>query len=130
MNSYNHYAFGSVIAWVYRYMAGIDTSPESPAFKKIVIRPHLDPRVTFVNGEYDSMYGKIVSDWKGSAEGPFSLTITIPANTTAEVFLPATSPRAHVTESGKKLAAQRIVGDSLVVSVGSGSYNFHVEYEK
>lgn len=130
MNSYNHYAFGSVIAWVYRYMAGIDTSPESPAFKKIVIRPHLDPRVTFVNGEYDSMYGKIVSDWKGSAEGPFSLTITIPANTTAEVFLPAASPRAHVTESGKKLAAQRIVGDSLVVSVGSGSYNFQVEYEK
>lgn len=71
----------------------------------------------------------MVTDRKGSAEGPFSLRITIPANTTAEVFLPAASPRAHVTESGKKLAAQRI-GDSLAASAGSGSYNFQVEYEK
>jgi alpha-L-rhamnosidase len=129
MNSYNHYAFGSVIAWVYRYMAGIDTSTSSPGFKKIVIHPHLDTNVTFVRGEYDSIYGKIVTDWKGSAEGPFSLRVTIPANTTAEVFLPAASPRARITESGKKLAGQR-VGDSLAVSVGSGSYNFQVEYEK
>ena len=42
MNSYNHYAFGSVIAWVYRYAAGIDTTPDSPGFKEIVVHPHLD----------------------------------------------------------------------------------------
>jgi alpha-L-rhamnosidase len=72
------------------------------------------------------MYGKIVTDWKGSAAGPFSLRVTIPANTTAEVFLPAASARAQITESGKKVAAQRIA-DSLVVSVGSGSYNFEVK---
>ena len=129
MNSYNHYAFGSVIAWVYRYIAGIDTFPSSPGFKKIVIRPRLDSRVTFARGEYDSMYGKIVTDWKGSAEGPFSLRVTIPANTTAEVFLPAASARAQITENGKKIVAQRIA-DSLAVSVGSGSYNFEVKHEK
>jgi alpha-L-rhamnosidase len=129
MNSYNHYAFGSVIAWVYRDMVGIDTSSSSPGFKKIVIRPRLDPRITFAKGEYDSMYGKIVTDWEGRAEGPFSLRVTIPANTTAEVFLPAGSARARITESGKKLEARRIA-DSVAVSVGSGSYNFKVEYEK
>ncbi len=125
MNSYNHYAFGSVIAWVYRYMAGIDTTLGSPGFKKIVIRPHLDPRVTFAKGEYDSIYGKIVTDWKGTAEGPFKIRVTIPANTTADVFLPAAT-RAQVTEGGKKVETRR-EGESLVVSVGSGSYDFAVE---
>src|SRR5205085_3485067 len=125
MNSYNHYAFGSVIAWVYRYILGIDTALDSPGFKKIVVHPHLDSRVTFAKGEYDSIYGKIITDWKGSAQGPFSLRLTIPANTTAEVFLPA-APHAQVTEGGKNLRAQRI-GDSLRVSVGSGSYDFQVK---
>jgi alpha-L-rhamnosidase len=125
MNSYNHYAFGSVIAWVYRYMAGIDTDLSTPGFKKIIVHPHLDPQVSFAKGEYDSIYGKIVADWKGSARGSFTLSLTIPANTTAEVFLPAAA-HAEVIESGKKVAAQR-VGDSLMVSVGSGSYAFEVK---
>jgi alpha-L-rhamnosidase len=124
MNSYNHYAFGSVIAWVYRYMAGIDTSLSSPGFKKIVIHPHLDPRVTFARGEYDSIYGKIITDWKGSAAAPFTLKVTIPANTTADIFLPAAG-HTQVTESGRTINAQRH-GDALLVSVGSGSYNFEV----
>jgi len=125
MNSYNHYAFGSVIAWVYRYVTGIDTSLDSPGFKKIVIRPHLDSRITSARGEYDSIYGKIVTDWKGSAEGPFSLKVTIPANTTADVFLPA-GRHAQVTESGKTMKTQR-QGEVLVVYVGSGSYVFEVQ---
>ncbi len=125
MNSYNHYAFGSVIAWVYRYMSGIDTTLGSPGFKKIVIRPHLDPRVTFARGEYESIYGKIVTDWKGTANGPFRLRVTIPANTTADIFLPAAT-RAQVTESGKRVEARQ-EGESLLVSIGSGSYDFEVE---
>lgn len=125
MNSYNHYAFGSVVAWVYRYVAGIDSALSSPGFKKIVVHPHLDPRVTFARGEYDSIYGKIVTDWKGTAQGPFKLSVTIPANTTADIFLPAASS-AEVTESGKNVEAQR-KGDSLIVSVGSGFYTFEVK---
>ena len=125
MNSYNHYAFGSVVAWIYRYVAGIDTTLSAPAFKKIVVHPHLDPRVTSARGEYDSIYGKIVTDWKGTAEGPFRLNVTIPANTTADIFLPAAGG-AQVAESGKKLEAQR-KGDSQIVSVGSGSYTFEVK---
>jgi alpha-L-rhamnosidase len=125
MNSYNHYAFGSVIAWVYRYVAGIDTSTSSPAFKKIVIRPHLDSRVTSARGEYDSIYGRIVTDWKSGPDARFSLKVIIPANTTADVYLPA-SGHAQVTESGKTMESRRD-GDTLLVSIGSGSYNFEVQ---
>jgi alpha-L-rhamnosidase len=125
MNSYNHYAFGSVIAWVYRYAAGIDTAPDAPGFKEIVIHPHLDSRMTAARAEYESVYGKIVSDWKGTPAGPFSLRITIPANASAKVFLPAIDG-AHITESGNSIATQKEDGAS-VVHVGSGTYDFEVK---
>ncbi|HEX4782845.1 MAG TPA: family 78 glycoside hydrolase catalytic domain [Candidatus Sulfotelmatobacter sp.] len=125
MNSYNHYAFGSVIAWVYRYAAGIDTMPDSPGFKQIVIHPHLDARMPAARAEYESVYGKIVSDWKGAPAGPFSLAVTIPANTSARIFLPATAG-LHVTESGNAISPQAENG-SYVIRVGSGSYNFEVK---
>ena len=124
MNSYNHYAFGSVIAWVYRYAAGIDTIPDSPGFKAIVIHPHLDSRMTSARAEYDSIYGKIISDWKGTARGPFSLHVTIPANTTARVYLPVV-PKAKVKQDGSTVHAQKEHG-SYVVKIGSGSYDFEI----
>ena len=125
MNSYNHYAFGSVIAWVYRYAAGIDTTPDSPGFKEIVVHPHLDARMMSARAEYESVYGTIVSDWKGTPTGPFSLKVTIPANTSAKVFLPATAG-AHVTEDGSPVEAQTENG-SYLIRIGAGSYNFEVK---
>jgi alpha-L-rhamnosidase len=88
MNSYNHYAFGSVVEWLYRVMAGIDTDPSAPGFEKIVIHPQPDARIGHARAEYDSVRGKIVSEWSLAANGAFSLTVTIPANTTATVVLP------------------------------------------
>jgi len=123
MNSYNHYAFGSVMAWVYRYMVGIDTA--GPGFHEIVIHPRLDARITKARGTYDSAYGKIVADWNGTAGGPFSLAVTIPANTKAKVYLPA-GGASQVTEGSKVVKVVK-EGGSLVVEVGSGSYAFRVK---
>ena len=125
MNSYNHYAFGSVVAWVYRYAAGIDTSIDGPGFKQIVIHPRLDAKLSSARAEYDSVYGKIVSDWKGTASGPFSLHVTIPSNTSATIFLPAIGGK-QVTEGANRIAAQPRDG-ALAVQVGSGTYDFQVK---
>jgi alpha-L-rhamnosidase len=125
MNSYNHYAFGSVIAWVYRYAAGIDTTSAGPGFKEIVIHPHLGARMKSARAEYDSIYGKIVSDWTTTSSGSFALKVTIPANTSARVFLPAAAG-THLTESGYPVEAQQEDGSS-VVKVGAGSYTFEVK---
>ena len=125
MNSFNHYAFGSVVGWVYRCVAGIDAVPNAPGFREIVIHPRLDDSVTQARGEYDSVYGKIVSDWKGTQKGPFTLNVTIPANTSATVFLPAI-PNALVTESGTPITAQK-QANAWIVHVGSGSYSFQVK---
>ncbi len=85
MNSYNHYAFGSVMAWVYRRAAGIDTDATGPGFHHLTIQPHFDPALPRLHVEYDSEYGTIVSDWQQSQH---RFTISIPANTTATVILP------------------------------------------
>jgi alpha-L-rhamnosidase len=125
MNSYNHYAFGSVVAWAYRNVAGIDTTISSPAFHQIVIHPRLDDRITQARGEYESAYGKIVSDWKGTKHGPFTLNVVIPANTSAKVYLPEIS-NAKIFESGKWMEG-KTVGDAAVIEIGSGSYTFQVQ---
>ncbi|HTU46395.1 MAG TPA: family 78 glycoside hydrolase catalytic domain [Bryobacteraceae bacterium] len=124
MNSFNHYAFGSVLAWVYRSVAGIDTAPGS-GFHEIVIHPRLDAHISSVRAQYASMYGLIKTEWNGAPDGPFSMRVTIPANTSATVFLPQI-PQAKVTEAGKRIRARAQEG-SFVLRIGSGSYDFRVK---
>lgn len=85
MNSYNHYAFGSVMAWVYRRAAGIDTDTTGPGYHHLTIQPHFDAALPQLHAEYDSTYGTITTDWQQSAH---KFSVTIPANTTGTVTLP------------------------------------------
>ena len=124
MNSYNHYAFGSVVAWVYQSVAGIDTSASPPGFHEITIHPHPDARLTSARGEYESVYGKITSEWQATADGPFRLKVAIPANTTAKVILPETHEK-HVTQDGRAAKLLRDAGGEFV-RIGSGTYAFEV----
>jgi alpha-L-rhamnosidase len=128
MNSFNHYSLGSVGEWLYGTVAGIDLDPEKPAYKHIVIHPRPGGGFSFAKAEFQSIHGKIVSDWK-IENGQFRLKVTIPANTTADVFLPATSAN-DVREGGKPAANAEAVkfvkmeNGSAVFAVGSGSYEF------
>ena len=85
MNSYNHYAFGSVMAWVFRRAAGIDTDPSGPGFHHLTIKPQVSPSLPSLHTEYDSPYGTITTDWNQTTH---TFTVTTPANTTATVTLP------------------------------------------
>jgi alpha-L-rhamnosidase len=124
MNSYNHYAFGSVVAWVYRYVAGIDTANDSPGFHHIVIHPHPDSSMPHASGEYDSVYGKIATDWTRTSGKSVSLKVTVPPNTSATIYLPAI-PNTQIWESGTSIHAREEKGFN-VVETGSGSYVFEV----
>jgi alpha-L-rhamnosidase len=125
MNSYNHYAFGSVVEWLYRYAGGIDTAPDAPGFRKIVIRPRIDARLPHVHAEYDSLYGKIVTDWTWARSKPLSLNVTIPANTTATVYFPVEF-NSKVTEGGKPIQVKKGQEGYATYEIGSGSYQFQV----
>ena len=123
MNSYNHYAFGSVMAWVYRRVAGIDADPMAPGFQHIVIAPQLDSRLPQVHAEYDSPYGTIKTDVSQDGDDVLRLRIQIPSNASATIHLPAGTK--GVTEYGKAIPASQ-EGSSLAFEIGSGKYDYEV----
>ena len=86
MNSMNHYAYGSVVEWMYRYMCGINPVEECPGFKKARIAPYTDARFRYVSGSYDSASGLYKSGWKYTEEG-IVYNITVPFDCEAE-FVP------------------------------------------
>jgi len=125
MNSFNHYAFGSVGRWLFNTVAGIDT--DGPGYKKIIIRPR-PGSITSAKASYESIHGRIVSDWQ-LKDGTFTLNVTIPPNTTATIYVPAGSAES-VTESGQPAASAKAVRflrmdqGNAAFAVGSGNYQF------
>ena len=63
MNSYNHYAYGAVADWIYRYAAGVDATPMDAGFHTVVLHPQFDTRLGKIAFDYQSAYGAIHSDW-------------------------------------------------------------------
>lgn len=125
MNSFNHYSFGSVGRWLFGTVAGIDTN--GPGYKKIIIHP-MPGAITRASASYDSINGRIVSNWQ-LKNGTFMLNVVVPANTTATVYIPADSARI-VTESGKSATMAEgvqflhIKQGTAVFKVDSGHYQF------
>jgi hypothetical protein len=89
-SSQNHFMLGQIQEWFYHDLAGIQNAPDSAGFKKIVINPQPVGDVTWVKASYNSIRGRIVSEWRRDG-GKFTLRISIPANTTATVYVPATN---------------------------------------
>lgn len=85
MNSYNHYAYGAIGDWMYRYIAGI--TPAAPGYKKIIIKPVIGGGLSWAEGKYECPYGNISCKWKITAK-KLNMTVTIPQNTTADIFVP------------------------------------------
>ena len=114
--------------WMYQGLAGILPDESGPGFKKIIIKPAIVGDLTWVKCGYDSVHGKIVSNWKKDG-GKLTMEVTIPANTCATVYVPAKNA-AGVTEFGKPAAQAagvkflRMENNAAVYAVGSGSYQF------
>jgi alpha-L-rhamnosidase len=115
---------------MYRVVAGIEIDEKQPGYKHILIQPQPGGGLTYAKASVESNYGPVKSGWK-LADGKMSLTIEVPANTTATVRLPKARLEA-VSEGGKPLAGRtdlsraRQAGDAVVVDVGSGKYEFEI----
>jgi alpha-L-rhamnosidase len=124
--SLNHYSKGAVGSWLYQVVAGIE--PGAPGYKRIRFRPRPGGGLTAASARYHSLYGEIASSWQ-MRDGRFTLTIKIPANTTATVFLPGAEAR-QVTEGGQAVeTAEGVIRmsqeqETTVIEVGSGTYTF------
>jgi alpha-L-rhamnosidase len=128
MNSFNHYSMGSVGEWLYRFVGGIDLDPDAVGYQKVIIHPYPDRRLKFAKAEYHSIRGLIRSSWRQESE-TFKLQVTLPANTSALVFVPTSDP-GSVREGGKRaitspgLKYLRHENGCAVFEAGSGEYQF------
>lgn len=116
MNSFNHYAYGAIGEWLYRVCAGIEIDDENPGYKHIIFRPRMGGNFTYVKGVYQSVYGEVKSQWETEGD-KVTLTLQIPANTTATLYLEDVS---HITEADSLLFTQ--VKEQQIAEMKSGSY--------
>ena len=124
MNSYNHYAYGAVGEWMYRYAAGIDALPESAGFQTVYLHPHFDARMARLSFDYDSPYGTIHSDWS-TQKGRITWKVVIPPNATA--LLPLDEINAtNVLLNGAPLSASKKItaASPTRFSLPAGTYLF------
>jgi len=130
MNSYNHYAYGAVGDWIYRYAAGIDTTASAPGFHVISLHPNFDARLGSADFSYDSVYGTIHSAWMVSGKQA-TWNLTIPPNTTGRLKLTVAEQEAY------RLDGKMLAGSAKVVSgreedgkktfdMPAGTYQFEV----
>jgi alpha-L-rhamnosidase len=128
MNSFNHYSFGAVGQWMMAYSLGIQR--DEPGFQRFILQPEPDPTGTMTSAEgyYDSMYGRIVSAWKVDGK-TLTYRATVPANTTATLYLPVAKPDAvkeGVTDAAKAdgVSFVRFENGKAIYTLKSGSYQF------
>lgn len=128
MNSFNHYAYGAIGDWMYKVIAGIN--PEKPGYSEFVINPRPGGGLTSANGSLNTYYGLIRSKWN-IENNQFNIEIEIPVNTSAKVYLPASSAD-QITEGGEKISGMKTIDlieikdDYVLLILGSGKYNFTV----
>jgi len=141
MNSFNHFAFGSVGEWFFEWLAGIRIDEAHPGFMRFEIRPMPVDALAWAQAEHRSPYGLVRSAW-WRRDGRFHLDVTVPPNTRAKVWLPSPSGegRLEVWEGGEtvfrggaerealpEVEGVRFLGEeagSTVFDVGAGDYRF------
>ncbi len=97
MNSFNHYAYGAVLAWLYKTAAGIAPDPSAPGFANIVMAPKPDRRLGHVKAEYRTPAGLVRSAWRYEGD-KWVWDFEVPKGATADVTLPGEgAPRRYAS---------------------------------
>ncbi|MEH7120345.1 family 78 glycoside hydrolase catalytic domain [Neobacillus vireti] len=137
MNSLNHYAYGSIVEWMYRNVAGINPVEEKPGFRQVRLAPKPDYRLKHVKATLNSAAGLYESQWEINDEGQLKFKFVIPFNTTATVELPD-AKLENVMMSGQPLVDAEVRScefeNRVHVDLYSGKWEFfytpEVEYIK
>lgn len=131
--SHNHPMFGSVSQWFYRWLGGIQPHPDAIGFDRIIIRPHIPHDLKWVNCSYNSIRGKITSNWR-KTDNSIIMDIKIPANTVATVYLPCSNPETiKENDISAGLAPgiefERCENNTAIYTIQSGKYHFTLPYK-
>ncbi len=119
--SLNHIMFGEIGAWMYKGLGGIYTDENKPGFKHILFKPNFVEGLNQFEAKHRSPYGEIVSKWKRDGKN-LVYEVTVPANSTATLYLPKTKTSLYSIEPAK-FSKQTVKKDDLVVfELTAGSY--------
>jgi alpha-L-rhamnosidase len=88
MNSFNHYALGSVGEWLYRFVLGLDQEPGTAGFGRLLLRPHPGGSLTWARGCYRSVRGPVSTGWERSGDW-FTFRVELPPNVTGSIRIPS-----------------------------------------
>lgn len=133
MNSHNHVMLlGDLLVWMYEDLAGIKNNPTENEFGKLLMKPQLAGNLTEVRATTETPHGIVKSEWN-LKNGVFTWHVTIPANSRANIFIPAESIDVIKVDGKKinKMESIRFIGtedNRQNIEVGSGSYTFVSKY--
>lgn len=122
-SSFNHYSYGAVCDFLFKYIAGIRPVEEDPGYKKIMICPLPGGSLTQARAAYDSIHGMIVSGWEKTASG-FHYEVEIPANTCAIIRIQGNE--ADYRQILKNHPKSTFENGMIEIPVGSGIWSFRL----
>ena len=133
-SSMNHLMLGHIQQWFQQHLVGIRPDPAAAGFKKCIIKPEPAGDIVWCRGSHTCLYGTIQSAWK-IEKNQFILDITIPANTSADVYIPAESQMEVAEGKSKAVHAKgvdfkRMEDGRAVFAVASGRYRFQSPVRK
>jgi alpha-L-rhamnosidase len=134
-NSQIHTCYTGIGGYFIKGFGGIRPNPEQLGMQNMMIKPAPVGDLTFANTSYESMYGNVVVNWKKEEKGA-TFHIEVPVNTSAKVYLPATSKEQIkesnvLAEKAEKITflgteKSKAVGNYVIYKVTSGVYDFKV----
>lgn len=130
MNSLNHYSYGSIVEWMYRYMCGINPDEKKSGFREFVIKPYTDNRLEAAKADYQSVFGVIESGWKKTDTG-WQFKVTVPFDTKAHFILEERLQRkakiwVETAENAAALKAEEELKNCGQATLEPGSYVINV----
>ncbi len=117
MNSFNHYAYGAIGAWLYQNVAGIEVDLAQPGYKHIIMRPQPGGGLEQACGKLKTGYGELLSNWK-LENGRFDWEVIVPPNTTATLHVPANGTQKLLNGELVSEAAQTVGAGRHRIVVG------------
>ena len=126
--SHNHVMMGSIDAWFYKTLVGINLDEDHPAYEVFTIKPFLASGLSHANGSVESLRGTISAGWK-LTNNSFELNVSVPFNTKAQVYVPAAKgtriyEHNSLAEDAEGVSSLRYENGYHLFELASGNYKF------
>ncbi|MFA9557661.1 family 78 glycoside hydrolase catalytic domain [Evansella sp. AB-rgal1] len=123
MNSLNHYAYGSIVDWMYQHMCGIRPNEDYPGYRQFTLEPKPDGRIEFVEASFESASGTIKSGWKIRKDQEIVFTFSVPFDTKADLILPnASVDDIKINGESASYVDARQHGENVITQLTAGDY--------